>query len=85
MVFEGQTSLLTSAGPLPLPFEIEAHTLTEAIERFSGAAQRALEQMLKELEELRREAASSIIVPGRGSLGFGDVEGPGGGGNIRMP
>ena len=80
VVFEGQTSLVTSAGPLPLVFEIEASTLAEAVERFSGDAQRALEQTLRELDELRREAASSIIVPGR-DLGTG-LTGPGGG-NIR--
>jgi hypothetical protein len=82
-VFEGQTSLVTPAGPLPLTFEIEAHTLTEAVERFPSAAQRALERTLEELEQIRREAASSLIVPARGSLGIGDV-GPGGG-KIRLP
>jgi hypothetical protein len=40
VVFEGQTSLLTAAGPLPLQFEIEADTLAEAIERFPGAPRR---------------------------------------------
>ena len=49
-VFEGQTSLLTEAGPLPLHFEIEAVTLTEAIERFASTAQRALARTLEELE-----------------------------------
>ena len=53
-VFEGQTSLLTEAGPLPLNFEIEAVTLTEAIERFASTAQRAL---AKPRGALRRCAA----------------------------
>jgi hypothetical protein len=39
---------------------------------------------LKEIEELRREAASPLIVPGRGGLGTGDFGGPGSG-SIRMP
>jgi hypothetical protein len=84
VVFEGQTSLLTSAGPLPFTFEIEANTLADAIQRFPGAAQGGLEQTLKEIEELRREAASPLIVPGRGSPGIGDLGGSGTGG-IRMP
>jgi hypothetical protein len=84
VLFEGQTSLLTSAGPVPLTFEIEANALADAIERFPGAAQRALEQTLKEIEELRREAASPLIVPGHGGLGTGDFGGPGSG-SIRMP
>lgn len=84
VVFEGQTSLLTSAGPLPLTFEIEADTLAEAINGFPAAAQKALEQTLKELEELRRQAASPLIVPGRGGLGPSNLAGPGGG-SIRLP
>ena len=68
-VFEGQTSLLTEAGPLPLDFEIEAVTLTEAIERFASTAQSALAHTLEELEAMRREATSSLIVPGRPGIG----------------
>lgn len=82
-IFEGQTTLLTPAGPLPLRFEIEAATLAEALERFGGAAEAALEETLKEAEELRRQARSSLIVPGQGGLGLGDVRGPGSGGIIR--
>lgn len=84
VVFEGQTSLLTPAGTLPLVFEIEAATLAEAVERFAGVAQQALEQTLKELEEIRRETASSLIVPGRGGLGIGELGRPGGG-QIKLP
>jgi hypothetical protein len=69
VTFEGQTSVLTSAGPLPLHFEIEADTLAEAIERFPATAQRALAHTLEELEEIRREATSSLIVPGRPGIG----------------
>ncbi|HWC05557.1 MAG TPA: hypothetical protein VHF87_22615 [Methylomirabilota bacterium] len=83
LIFEGETSLLTSAGTLPLHFEIEADTLAEALERFSSTAQRALTRALEEIEELRREAASSLIVPGHGSLSIGDVGRPGG--NVRRP
>jgi hypothetical protein len=87
-VFEGQTSLLTPAGSLPLTFEIEAGTLAQAVEKFADAARAALDQTLQELEEIRREAASSIVVPGRGSPGLGGISGLGGlpgGGKIRMP
>jgi hypothetical protein len=83
VVFEGQTSLLTSAGPLPLTFEIDAKTLAEAIERFPGAAQRALERTLEDIEALRREAASPLIVPG--GLAPGDFGRPGGGGRVSVP
>jgi hypothetical protein len=69
---------------MPLSFGIDAHTLAEALERFSGAAQVALEAMLKELEELRRERASSLIVPGQSGLDIGHLGAPGGG-KIRRP
>jgi hypothetical protein len=88
VVFEGQTSVLTPAGSLPLIFEIEAGTLADAVEKFSGAAREALEHALKELEELRRAAASSLIVPAVGSPDVGGLAGPAGlrgGGRIRMP
>lgn len=87
VIFEGQTTVLTPAGSLPLIFEIEAGTLADAVEKFSGAAQEALEHTLKELEELRRAAASSLVVPAVGPPGIGGVGGPPGlrGGRIRMP
>ena len=88
LVFEGQTSLLTPAGSLPLTFEIEARTLAQAVEKFADAARAALDQTLRELEEIRREATSSIVVPGRGRPGMGGLSGLGGlpgGGKIRMP
>jgi hypothetical protein len=84
VIFEAQTTLLTPAGPMPLSFEIDAHTFPEALERFSGAAQAALETMLKELDDLRRERASSLIVPGQSTLDIGNLGGPSGG-KIRRP
>jgi hypothetical protein len=83
VVFEGQTSLVTPAGPLPLAFEIEAATLADAVERFPGEARQAVERALEELEEIRREATSSLIVPARGTLGLDELGGPGGG-KIRL-
>lgn len=82
--FVGQTQILTPAGALPLSFEIEASTLDEAIAGFGKAAEGAVEDTMKRLEEMRREAASSLIVPGTGA---GPMGGQGGipGGGIQMP
>jgi hypothetical protein len=77
--FEGQTTLLTPAGALPLTFEIEAHTLSEALDKFPGAAQLALAATLQELEDLRRERTSPLIVPGQGGLDLGNLRAPSGG------
>ena len=81
VVYIGQTQLMTRAGPLPLSFELEANSLTEAAEKFSVGANQAMEDTVKRLEEMRREQESSIIVPGAGG-GGGSVPG---GGQIKMP
>jgi hypothetical protein len=86
VLFVGQTQILTQAGALPLSFEIQATSLKEATERFGDTAKVALQQTMERLEELRREAASSIIVPEAGAAGqLGGLGGMPGGGKIRMP
>lgn len=62
--FVGETQILTPAGALPVNFEIEAQTLREAAEKFADGASKALEETMQRLQEMRREAASSIVVPG---------------------
>ena len=85
VLFSGQTQLLTPAGVLPLGFEIEAKTLEEALQRFPEGVKAALEQAIDEARELRREAASRILVPEVGG-GVGPVTGPAaGGGKIKYP
>jgi hypothetical protein len=84
VLFSGQTQLLTPAGVLPLVFEIEAATLEEALQKFPDGVKVALEQAIDEAREMRREAASRIVVPEVGAGGIGP--GPGqGGGKIKFP
>jgi hypothetical protein len=78
-VFIGEAQLLTSVGALPLSFEIDARSLEEAVTKYADAAKVAFERAVQELQELRRQAASSIIVPDRGIGGLGPG-GPAGGG-----
>lgn len=84
-VYVGQTQVMTPAGALPISFEIPADSLEQAVAGFAAGAREALEDTMQRLEEMRREAASSIIVPEGG--GSGGVPGGGipGGGKIRMP
>ncbi|HEY6482870.1 MAG TPA: hypothetical protein VIY54_05020 [Steroidobacteraceae bacterium] len=85
VLFSGQTQLLTPAGVLPLVFEIEANTLTEALEKFPDGVKDALEQAIDEAREMRREAATRIVVPEVGSAaGLGPAPGAGGG-KIKFP
>jgi hypothetical protein len=84
VLFSGQTQLLTPAGVLPLAFEIEANSIEDALEKFPEAVNAALEQAIDEAREMRREAASRIVVPEVGA-GVGPGPAPGGGGKIKFP
>ena len=68
ILFVGQTQVLTPAGALPLSFEVPAQTLDDAVAKFGELAKQALASTLRRLEEMRREQASSIIVPGSGAV-----------------
>lgn len=81
-LYVGQAQLLTQLGALPLSFEIDAKSLEEAVVKFADAAKVAVERTMKELQEMRREAASSIVIPERGGMGPGGLPG---GGKIQFP
>jgi hypothetical protein len=82
VLYVGETQVLTPAGALPIAFEIGAGSLEEAAEKFGPLAKEAIERTVKELQELRRQAASSIVVPQGPVPGVG---GMGGGGKIQLP
>jgi hypothetical protein len=83
VLYIGETQVLTPAGALPIGFEIGAASLEEAATKFGDLAREAIERTVKELQELRRQAASSIVVP-QGPLP--PMGGPaGGGGKIQLP
>lgn len=79
-LFIGQISVMTPMGTLPISYEIPATTLAEAIEKFPDGARVAMEDTMRELAQLRRESASSIVIPEPGA-----IPPAGGGGRIRMP
>lgn len=78
VAYVGEAQLLTPAGVLPLVFEIEATSLADAIEKFAAGAAAALERTRREIEQLRREAASQIVVPTGIPPGFDPRGGAGG-------
>ena len=53
--------------PRPVHFEIPAETLDQAVTAYGEAVQEAFAQALEELEEMRRKAASSIVIPKGGA------------------
>ena len=82
VLYMGETQVLTPAGALPIGFEIGAGSLGEAAEKFGTLAKEAIERTVKELQELRRQAASSIVIPQGGLPPTGGMPG---GGKIQMP
>lgn len=82
VLYVGETQVLTPAGALPIAFEIGAGSLEEAAEKFGQLAKEAIERTVKELQDLRRQAASSIVIP---QGGMPPMPGVGGGGKIQMP
>ncbi|MDH4149922.1 MAG: hypothetical protein OEW79_06225 [Betaproteobacteria bacterium] len=63
-LYVGEAQIMTNAGPLPINFEIEAKDLADAVDQFGDAAKAGVERTMRELQELRRQQASSIVVPG---------------------
>jgi len=83
LIFVGQATVMTPMGSLPLSFELDAKNLTEAVQQFGPAAQQAIEDAARELQEMRRQAASSIVIPDAGSAAA--LKGMGGKGGIQIP
>ncbi len=80
VIYTGEAQIMTQMGALPINFEIEAENLAEAVEKYRDSAKAGVEKTMKELQELRRQAASKIVVPGQ--PGFTP---PTGGSGLAMP
>ena len=83
VLYMGEAQIMTGAGPLPITFEIDGKDLAEAVDNFGPAAKEAIERTVRDLQEMRRQAASSIVVPQGGMGGLPGVGG--GGGKIQLP
>jgi len=82
VIYIGEAQLMTTVGALPLNFEIEATSLTEAVSKYGPAVKQAFEQAMQEIQEMRRQQSSSIVIPERGGLAPGGLPG---GGKIKLP
>ena len=80
----GSTQIISQMGPLPISAPIEAASLREAIEKFPQAIKDAVDQMVEEAKEYRRQESSRIVVPGTlpGQGGMPGAGGPPSGGII---
>src|ERR1700744_4029853 len=59
----GQAQVMTPMGAVPISFELEGTSLSAAIAKFGEAAEQAVQQTVRELQEMRREQASSLVIP----------------------
>ena len=82
-IYIGEAQILTNMGPLPISFDIEAGSLAEAVSRYAEATKAGVDRAMRELQELRRQASSSIVIP-QGGAGL-PPGGLGGGGKIQLP
>ena len=77
----GSTQIISQMGPLPVSTPIEASSLREALEKFPQAIQDAVDQMVEEAKEYRRQESSRLVVPGAMPGGLTGQGGITGGGN----
>ena len=80
VLFVGQAQVMTPMGAVPISFELDALSLDVAIEKFGAAAEQAVHQTMRELQEMRREQASSLVIPDAGGASLpspGDLLGRG--------
>lgn len=75
ILYVGETQIMTPAGSIPIAFEIGAASVGEAAEKFGSLAKEAIDRTVHELQELRRQASSSIVIP-QGPLGTGKIQMP---------
>ncbi|MDB4581033.1 hypothetical protein OAP17_01075 [Porticoccaceae bacterium] len=66
ITFFGSTQVMTQMGAIPLNFTLDGETIGEAASDFAGKAQIAVEEANQKMEQMRREEASKIVVPGQG-------------------
>jgi hypothetical protein len=85
VLFVGQAEIMTNMGPVPINFEIEGQSLDQAVEGFSAAANEAIERTVQQIQEMRRQSASQLVVPQGGMPNLGAAPAGRGGGKIQIP
>lgn len=84
VLYIGQAEIMTNMGPVPINFEIEGETLDQAVAGFAPAAAAAIERTVQQIQDMRRQQASQLVVPQGGMPNLGG--GPrAGGGKIQIP
>jgi len=85
VLYMGQGQIMTPLGTIPLSFEIDAKDLQDAIAKYPQGMKQAVDETMEEMKELRRQAASSIVLPEAGGLPGGAPPGNLPGGKLKLP
>ena len=65
-IFTGMTQLMSPNGPIPVQCLIEGvKTLSEAVAKLPEAIEKTVQAMIAEAEDMRRQEASKIVIPGQ--------------------
>ena len=72
VLYIGQAQIMTPMGAVPVSFDLDAGTLDAAIAKFGPAAESAVAQTMRELQEMRREQATSLVIPDAGGPALGN-------------
>ncbi|MGH8177132.1 MAG: hypothetical protein ACREV5_12805 [Steroidobacter sp.] len=84
VLYIGQAEIMTNMGPVPINFEIEGKSLADAVAGFAPAAAVAIERTVQQIQEMRRQATSQLVVPQGGMPNLGAAPNRGGG-KIQLP
>ena len=76
-----ETTIVSQVGLIPVQSPIEADSLKDAFQKFPDAIRAAVERLSERAQEMRREEASRIVVPGSMPPDMGGGR-PGGGGGL---
>ena len=82
-VYMGEAQMYTSMGALPLSFGLAGESLSVAVAAYAAAAKLAVEQAVREIQEMRRQASSSLVIP-QGPMGNLGPSGAAPGGKIQL-
>jgi hypothetical protein len=84
-LYVGQAQVMTPMGALPISFEIPGKTLAEDVTAYPAGLRKAIAETERELQELRRQASSSIVIPEGGAGALKGFSGKGPGGGLQIP
>jgi len=67
-IYTGEAQLMTNVGPLPIAFDVPGATLAEAVANYGEAAKEGVAHAMHEIQEMRRQQSSSLVIPQTGAL-----------------